>query len=261
MTRRRFLPAAATAAASPLAAVAASDAKPAIYELRYAYMRNGADSQRQRMADFIQSTAMPTLQKHGAGPMGVFSNLIAPDGPYIMIIVQYPSLAAMEDTRAKVAEDPAYSKASAKLISAPGLPYVRLENSIVRAVPWMPALELPKHDGKRSNMVFELRTYESNTTLTLARKVKMFADGEMAIFRRVGMIPVFFGTTVIGPKQPNLVYMLGYENLAAREKVWQAFLRDPEWAKLRDTPGNSDAEIVSNISSAVLSPLAYSQIK
>lgn len=262
MTRRRFLPAAASAAAvSPLGAAAAAETKPAIFEIRTAYMRNGADSQRQRMADFIQTTAIPTLQKHGAGPMGVFGNLIAPDGPYIQIIVQYPSLAAMEETRAKTSADPVYEKASQKLMAQPGLPYVRLENSIIRSVPWMPALEIPKHDGKRSNLVFEMRTYESNTAATLARKVKMFADGEMDIFRRVGMIPVFFGTTVIGRRMPNLVYMLGYENLAAREKVWQAFLRDPAWTKLRDTPGYSDAEIVSNISSAVLSPLPFSQIK
>ena len=75
------------------------------------------------------------------------------------------------------------------------------------------------------------------------------------------MTPVFFSTTVIGRRMPNLVYMLGYESLAAREKCWQAFLRDPEWIKLRDTPGNSDAEIVSNISSAMLSPLSFSQVK
>jgi hypothetical protein len=262
MTRRRFLPAAAGAAAVTSSGQGTgTQSSPAILEVRTVYLRNGADSQRQRMAEFIQTTAMPTLQKHGAGAMGVFSNLIAPDGPYIQILVQYPSLAAMEEIRGKVNADAGYVKASQKLMSQPGLPYVRLENSIVRLVPWMPAIEVPKHDGKRSNLVFEMRTYESNTSATLERKVKMFADGEMAIFRRVGMVPVFFGTTLIGRRMPNLVYMLGYENLAAREKVWQAFLRDPEWAKLRDTPGYSDAEIVSNISSALLSPLGFSPVR
>jgi hypothetical protein len=125
----------------------------------------------------------------------------------------------------------------------------------------MSGLEIPKHDGKRANLIFELRTYESNTSATLAHKVKMFADGEMALFRRLGMIPVFFGTTIIGKRMPNLVYMLGYESLAHREKCWGAFVKDPEWIKMRDTPGNSDAEIVSNISSVILSPLSFSQVK
>ena len=260
MTRRRFLPAAAGAAAvSSSQAVEVS--RPSVFELRIAYLRNGADQQRQRMAEFIEKHTMPALQKYGAGPVGVFNNLIAPDGPYILAIVQYPSLAAMEETRAKMSEDAGYKKATAKLLEGPGLPYVRLENSVVRAASWMPAIEVPKHDGKRANLVFELRTYESNTTATLEKKVKMFADGEMAIFRRLGMVPVLFGTTVIGRRKPNLVYMLGYENLAAREKVWQAFGKDAEWAKLRETPGLSDAEVVSNISSVLLSPMGFSQIK
>lgn len=258
MTRRRFLPA---AAAAPLLSAAVADGMPAILELRTAYLRNGADSQRQRMADFVQNSTIPTLQKHGAGPIAAFGNVIAPDGPYIFIAVQYPSLAAMEETRAKTNADAAYQKATDKYLAAPGLPYVRLENSILKTVPWMSGLEVPKHDGKRASLLFELRTYESNTSATLAHKVKMFADGEMSLFRRLGMIPVFFGTTVIGRRMPNLVYMLGYESLAHREKVWQAFGRDPEWAKMRDTPGNSDAEIVSNISSAMLSPLPFSQVK
>jgi hypothetical protein len=262
MTRRRFLPAAAGAAAlSANAHAQTTQSNPAILELRTAYLRNGADTQRARMADFIEKSTLPMLQKYGAGPVAVFGSTIAPDGPYIRIAVQYPSLAAMEETRAKMDADAAYKKATAKYLAAPGLPYVRLESEIIRTVPWMNGLEIPKHDGKRANLIFELRTYESNTSATLATKVKMFADGEMALFRRLGMIPVFFGTTIVGKRMPNLVYMLGYESLAHREKCWSAFVKDPEWIKMRDTPGNSDAEIVSNISSVILSPLSFSQVK
>ena len=50
--------------------------------------------------------------------------------------------------------------------------------------------------------------------------------------------------------------MLSYENLAAREQLWSKFGADPEWKKLRATPGLSDAEIVSNISNAILRPAA-----
>jgi hypothetical protein len=48
--------------------------------------------------------------------------------------------------------------------------------------------------------------------------------------------------------------------MAAREKSWGAFVNDPEWKKLRATPGYSDAEIVSNITTVLLRPAAYSQI-
>jgi hypothetical protein len=109
--------------------------------------------------------------------------------------------------------------------------------------------------------VFELRVYESNNGLTLMRKVKMFEDGEIAIFRKVGMRPVFFGTTMAGRNQPSLRYMVGFDDLAHREKCWSAFGADPDWKKLRATPGLSDAEVVSNISSQILRPLAFSAIR
>ena len=92
-------------------------------------------------------------------------------------------------------------------------------------------------------------------------KMRMFAElGETAIFRRVGLTPVFFGRTLVGPRMPSFTYMLVHENLAAREKSWDAFRTDPEWKKLASTPGYADAEIVSNITTVLLRPAAYSQI-
>jgi hypothetical protein len=89
----------------------------------------------------------------------------------------------------------------------------------------------------------------------------MFDDAEIKIFRRCGMLPVFFGETLIGRNLPNLTYMLAYDDLAARDKVWKMFGADPEWQKLRSTPGLTDPEIVSNISNAILRPLPFSPIR
>jgi hypothetical protein len=91
--------------------------------------------------------------------------------------------------------------------------------------------------------------------------MEMFTKkGELAIFRRCGMTPVFFARTVIGPRQPGFVYMLTFADLGAREKAWATFRADAEWQKLKATPGYSDAEIVSNISDVLLRPAGYSQI-
>ena len=103
--------------------------------------------------------------------------------------------------------------------------------------------------------------YESNNATTLARKVKMFNEGEAGIFKRLGMQPVFFGETIAGPRMPNLVYMLSFDDLAARDRLWKEFGSDPEWQKLRSQPGYADAEIVSNISNSILRPLPFSDIR
>src|SRR5271170_3438874 len=102
MTRRRFVPAAAAAFA------AAADAAPsgnAIIELRTIKLRNTEDNQRQRTVDFLEHSAMPAMLRAGAGPIGVFTGVIAPSGPFLLSLASYPSLAAMEEIRAKVTGD------------------------------------------------------------------------------------------------------------------------------------------------------------
>jgi len=66
MTRRAFLPAAASAVAAGNAA-AADAAKNVILELRRIQLRNGADNQRQRNNDYLK-LQVAALGRAGAGP-------------------------------------------------------------------------------------------------------------------------------------------------------------------------------------------------
>ncbi len=63
-----------------------------------------------------------------------------------------------------------------------------------------------------------------------------------------------------GEGLPSLTYLLTFPDLATRERNWNTFRGDPEWKKLSTTPGFTDPEIVSSISSVILAPAAYSQI-
>ncbi|HLJ50162.1 MAG TPA: NIPSNAP family protein [Bryobacteraceae bacterium] len=220
-------------------------AKNAIIELRYIRMRTSVDNPMQRVSDFLEHTAAPALKKAGAGPTGFFASVIAPESPFILMVTSFPDLESVEAMRSAM---PADGEA-------------RVESSLLRAFDGMPAVEPPPTDAKRPARVFELRMYESNNATTLARKVKMFNDGEIGIFKRLGMLPVFYGETIVGAKMPNLVYMLSFDDLASRDRLWRAFGADPEWQKLRSQPGFSDAEIVSNISNAILRPLSFSSIR
>jgi hypothetical protein len=49
--------------------------------------------------------------------------------------------------------------------------------------------------------------------------------------------------------------------LAARETNWRAFATSAEWKRMAATPGLSDGEIVSNISNALLTPVAGSRLR
>jgi hypothetical protein len=138
---------------------------------------------------------------------------------------------------------------------------MRMESSLLRAFNSVPQIETPPAEAGKPARIFELRTYESNTMKSLRTKIAMFDGGEVELFRKTGLLPVFFGETLVGRKMPNLTYMVAFDDLAAREKNWRTFATSPEWKKLSSMPVYADAEIVSNISNTIMRPLAFSQIK
>jgi hypothetical protein len=255
MNRRNLI----TVAAALSVPAPGTAGKNAIFELRYFRMRNGA--QIQRTSDFFSKYYMPAAQRIGIGPMGFFNALVAEQAPFLLALTSHPSIAAMETAMEKMAADKEFQKGFGEYNSMSELSYIRMENSLLRAFDSIPGIEVPPTDAKRVPRVFELRTYESNNAKASKTKIKMFDDAEIKIFRRCGMLPVFFGETLIGRNLPNLTYMLAYDDLAARDKVWKAFAADPEWQKLRSTPGLTDPEIVSTISNSLLRPLPFSPIR
>ncbi len=224
-----------------------AQSKPAILEIRYFYLRNTTDNMPGRLNEYLQSTDLAASQKAGAKAIGYFAANLAPQAPFVLALRSWDSLEA-------------YEKALPGLSSPEGstLPYTRMETQLLRAFTAMPSVAVK---ADKSPRVFELRTYQSNTATSLQKKIGMFNNGEIAIFRKTGLDPVFFGEMIAGPDQPCLVYLLAYESFAARETNWAKFLADPEWIKLRATPGLSDGEIVSNISSLFLRGLPFSPIR
>jgi hypothetical protein len=252
VTTSAGLAAGPSAAAGPPAASASS-----IFELRYFHLRNG--SQVQRTTDFLGKYFLPAAQRAGVGPMGFFAAVIAEQSPFAMALTSYATLNAMAEAMDKIASDKEFQKGFEEYNSMSELSYIRMENSLLRGFDTWPNVVTP--GARQPTRIFELRTYESNNLKAGRRKIKMFDDGEAAIFKRMGMSPVFFGETIVGRNLPNLTYMLAFDNLAAREALWGKFGSDPEWQKLRSNPDLADALIVSNISNAILRPLPFSPIR
>jgi hypothetical protein len=259
MNRRDFVASAATAAAE-VSAQSPGQA-PAVFELRYYRLRNGPENQRQRLPEGLTKIYVPAAQRSGAGECGVFLSSVGEQTPYVLLLSSYPSLAEMEKTQAKMNADADFQREAEAYFAQPGLPFTRVDIQLLRAFPGFPKIEVPPGGADRAPRVFELRTYESNTPYTLVRKVKMFEDGEIDIFRKSGLLPVFFGTTIAGSRLPNLTYMVAFDSMAAREQNWRTFGTSAEWKKLSATPGLSDAEVVSNISNWILTPVAGSLIR
>jgi hypothetical protein len=258
MNRRDFVSASAAAGLAANAAAGAARTS-AIIELRYFRLRNGAYVQKTN--DFLGKYFLPAAKRIGVGPLGFFGAVIAPQAPFALALIGYPSLNAVLETADRMASDKEFQKGFEDFNSMSELSYFRMENSLLRAFPGWPEITPPPSEAGRAARIFEMRTYESNNLKAAARKIRMFDDGESNIFKRLGMNPVFFGETVVGQNMPNLTYMLSYDSLAHREELWKKFSADPEWQKVRSNPELADALVVSNISNAILRPLPFSPIR
>lgn len=262
MQRRNFVAGAAGAPLLTTTMQSQSQPKPpAILELRYFKLRNTLDNQRARLADFLGKTVVPVASRITSGPVGLFSSTIAPEAPFQLLVLQHASLNAFDECWRKLNLDEEIGAAARALLGAVALPFQRMDVQLLRGFAGFPAIEVPPGDAQRPARVFELRTYESNHPASLAKKIGMFENGEIQIFRKHNLLPVFFGEMIAGPRMPNLTYMVAFDSLAAREANWRSFATSPEWKQMAATPGLSDGEVVSNISNMILSPMAGSQIR
>lgn len=105
----------------------------------------------------------------------------------------------------------------------------RVESSLFRAFETIPKVEKPAGKPQMHNLCI----YKSHNEAAGLKKVEMFNQGEIDIFRKVCLNPVFFGEAIAGTRIPNLTYLLAFNDDKARIDAWGKFGGDPDWKKLR----------------------------
>jgi hypothetical protein len=208
---------------------------------------------------YLSKAFIPTLKRFGIGPVGVFVDKGEREPLAVHVLTVYPSIDQVATLSTRLSADEEYLKAAREYLAASARDpvYSRIESSLLVPIDGMPRLEKPDTSKPR---LLNLRIYESHNERAAKKKIEMFNKGELAIFRRVGLTPVLFGETVVGPAMPNLTYLLVFPDDAGREAAWSRFRDDPEWKKLRAIPEYADKEIVSRITNKILSPTAFSEI-
>lgn len=268
MQRREFLAASAAAAAAVSVAAGASAADASsgreLIELRTYHF--ASPQKLQTFERFFADAAGPAFTRAGVNPVGAFK-LLAKDNPTLkqtedgtdlFVLVPHKTAESFVTLERRLAADEAYQSAGRAVLAAARTDpaYARYETSLMLGFEQCPTVAAPT---KSESRVLQLRIYESHNQERAKRKIRMFNEGgEIAIFRRVGMNPVFFGETLAGAKMPNLTYMLAFDDEEALTKAWDAFRGDPEWKKL--SADESYKDTVSNITNLVLRPIAGSQV-
>jgi hypothetical protein len=263
--RRHFLTsslAAAAAALTPSESQAQAPASKAreYYELRKYEQRSGP--QTKLLQSYLADALIPALNRLGFSPIGAFTLDIGPETPTLYLLIPSSTVESLVTAELHLAKDEEFMKAAAPCWNAPaGAPaFARIESSLMIAFEGWPKLVVPPVTAQHGKRVFQLRTYESPTQADHIRKVEMFHNGEFEVFQRAGFWQVFFGDTLIGPRLPQLTYMVSYPDISEIDVKWDAFRNDPQWKKLSSQPRYSSEPIVDSISNLVLRPASFSQI-
>jgi hypothetical protein len=258
--RREFLAASAVVAGSPLPHFSSlGQSAPRQYiELRRYHLLPG--TKQRAFSAFVGDAAIPAMNRAGVGRVGAFTVVYGENEPSLLLVLAHQTLDSVVSLRDRLASDAVYTRAGAAILDTPmsDPAFVRVESTLLRAFDAMPALEPSAGAAAATPRIFELRTYESHSDRAALNKLKMFNAGEVPIFRRASLTPVFFGETIVGEKMPSLTYMLTFSDMAARDTAWARFGQDPEWKTLSADPQYRDN--VSAISDIILQPTAYSQI-
>ena len=263
MERREFLT--ASLAASALALAHPSEAQtpsPAreYYEIRKYHLQSGPQT---KLTDnYVANALIPALNRLGIAPVGAFNLTYGPETPTLYLLLPGANLETLVTSKLRLARDEEFMKAAEPFWNAPATApaFQRIESSLHIAFEGHPKLTPPASTATHAKRIFQLRTYESPGVGAHVRKVEMFHHGEFEIFQNAGCSPVFYSDTLIGPRLPNLTYMLSFPDLNELTERWKAFGADPAWTKLKNSPRYNYEEIVSNISNLILTPTPYSQI-
>ena len=258
MKRRTFLQSSLAAGSLPLLSglqlsAADDDARKLLSWRRYVCKQ---EREQDVVSDFLKEALLPGLTRAGIKPVGVFVDVDPSKDLSIYTLMPFDSLQQYLGLPQKLMGDAEFARAAETYLntSQEEPAYQRIEDSLMLAFEGMPNVEIPR-TGDR---IFELRIYESHNELKAALKIEMFNEGELDIFRKVGLDAVFFGQALFGPDLPNLTYMLGYKDMDEHAKAWKAFLAHPDWKALKAV--ERYRETVSKIRNRFLRPLEYSQI-
>jgi len=177
------------------------------YELRQYQI--ASDEKQKQLEQFLGKALIPACNRFGIKPVGVFK-FLDESSLNLYVLLPHKSVESFVTARRKVMADQQFLQAGGVVLDAAKSDpvYDRVESALLVAFDEMPKLEIP---STKESRVLQLRIYESHSEKRALKKIDMFnAGGEIAIFRKTGLNPVFFGEALIDSKLPNLTYMVGF---------------------------------------------------
>ena len=205
---------------------------------------------------YLKEAFIPALNKYGVRSVGIYSELGNFEPAKIYVLIPYPGIEEYFTIPSLISKDSDYILASRNYHSIPpeNKVFNRFTTRLMIGFDGLPKLNA----SYKGSGIYELRTYEGYNEDAVRRKISMFNEVELAIFRNNGINPVFFGEVIAGPDLPYLTYMVAFKDMAERNQKWAKFGADPDWNRIKVLPEYANS--VSNIIKKFLEPLPYSQV-
>ena len=108
-------------------------------------------------------------------------------------------------------------------------------------------------------MIHELRIYHA-VPGRMPDLNNRFSNITLKMWDKFGIRQVGFWTTLVGPSNNALYYLLEWESLAEREQKWNAFATNPDWLTAR-AETEKNGPLVEHVENMFLTPTAYSKLK
>lgn len=109
-------------------------------------------------------------------------------------------------------------------------------------------------------MIYELRTYWAAEG-KLENLHDRFRDVTLAIFKRLNMEVVGFWVPEAPTQETgDLIYILGFESVDAKEAAWKTFMSDPAWVEGR-AKSEVNGKLVTKVTSVTMSATDYSPLQ
>ncbi len=259
MKRREFLATTLAAGAALSTKGFSQEKKREYYEFIHYQLLNS--SKMGKLEKYWKKAAIPAFNKLGINPIGVFRSKYGSHGLDLYVLIPHKDIESYITTWDKVTKDAEYQKAGEEYIKTDKKDplYYRYNTSLLRAFTHLPKLEIPTHIKGKKSRLYEVRIYESHNREKAKLKIEMFNEGgEIALFKKTGLHPVMFAETLAGDKMPNLVYILGFENMEEHDRNWDNFRTSDGWQKMRAIARYKDT--VSSVTDIILRPAGCSQM-
>ncbi len=187
------------------------------------------------------------FKQHGIGILGFWNDDIGASNQ-LTYILSFESLADREQKWGAFQANPEWHRVRAET-EAGGPIVAQVINAFMRLTPYSP------QPPRITTPLQELRVYDAMPGKLPALHDR-FAKHTMDLFTKHGIENIAYWVDEVGTSN-RLTYLLGYPDLATRERGWTAFQADPAWQQAR-AESEKDGALVRVSRHSILRLASYS---